>query len=202
MLLFSWLFFASQSLVKSLPLKFLHILFLLRLIFFCLMYLYVFYCLFWLRSLFSAMHPCKQRSNTSHRHNGDFLSLLSSYLEYLTVRQTCDGQWCQAHGYVQKKNKTGSEVQVILTKASLGTRPDVPPTKERKHSHEHGQSPNEGYDVSDTSCGDDSVVTKSVIDCCKGSRHGEYWKLEREGIGVEWKHIFDVFRDGILWFVW
>ena len=143
------------------------------------MYLYVFYCLFWLRSLFSALHPCKQRSNTSYRHNGDFLSLLSSYLEYLTVRQTCDGQWCQAHGYMQKKNKTWSEVQVILTKASLGTRPDVPPTKERKHSHEHGQSPNEGYDVSDTSCGDDSVVTKSVIDCCKGSRHGEYWNLER-----------------------
>ena len=80
---------------------------------------------------------------------------------------------------MQKKNKTGSEVQVILTKASLGTRPDVPPTKERKHSHERGQSPNEGYDVSDTSCGDDSVVTKSVIDCCKGSRHGEYWNLER-----------------------
>lgn len=46
----------------------------------------------------------------TNRHRGDFLSLLSCYLEYLTVRQTCDGQRSQAYGYVQKKNKTGREV--------------------------------------------------------------------------------------------
>ena len=63
---------------------------------------------------------------------------------------------------------------MILAISSLGTRSDVTPTKKRKYSHEHRQSPNEGDDVSNTSCGDDSVVTKSVIDCYKGSRHDEY----------------------------
>ena len=63
---------------------------------------------------------------------------------------------------------------MILAISSLGTRPDVTPTKKRKYSHEHRQSPNEGDDVSNKSCGDDSVVTKSVIDCYKGSRHDEY----------------------------
>ena len=59
---------------------------------------------------------------------------------------------------------------MILTIAPNNTRTDFPPTKERKHSHEKGYRPDKTNDISDTSRGNDGVVTEGVIYRCKGIR--------------------------------
>ena len=112
--------------------------------------------------------------NKSNRHRSNLLSLQSRHLKYLTVRQAGDGQRCQADGDVQKENVTSREIQMILTIPSHDTRTNLSPAKERKYSHNKGQSPDETNHVSHTSASDDGVITEGVVYCFK--ENGEVYK--------------------------
>ena len=63
------------------------------------------------------------------------MSLQSRHLKYLTVRQTGDGQRCEAHGDVQKEDVAACKVQMVLAKPSLDARAYFTPAKEWKHRH-------------------------------------------------------------------
>lgn len=124
------------------------------------------------------LHFDKTKTNKaikkSNRHRSNLLSLQSCHLKYLTVRQAGDGQRCQADGDVQKENVTSREIQMVLAIPSHNTRTNLSPAKERKYSHNKGQSPDETNHVSHSSASDDGVITEGVVYCFK--ENGEVYK--------------------------